>query len=107
MAWWKRTGEDPTALPPTRHTAAETRTSPEVPAAAPAFDIVRRGYDRAEVDARVADVQRALASRRMAVDTARLRAAGSANGLTIVRRGYDRAQVETWFANAADRLDAR
>lgn len=113
MAWWKRGAEqDPTAA---RQSSAERpapargtpRAAAEPAGASPAFDLVRRGYDRAEVDARVGDVQRALAGNRSSIDTALLRATGAATGLTIVRRGYDRAQVEAWCAAAADGLDAR
>jgi hypothetical protein len=113
MTWWKRgTDTDPTAVPARRASAEPAASSPGSPGSLgspepPAFDLVRRGYDRAEVDARVAEVRHALAGSRSTVDTAQLRAAGAANGLTIVRRGYDRAQVDNWFADAADRLDTR
>ncbi|MGA4540973.1 hypothetical protein ACPA54_13375 [Uniformispora flossi] len=113
MAWWKRgTDTDPTAVPARRASAEPAPSSvasPESPdpPESPEFDLVRRGYDRAQVDARVAEVQRALAGSRSTVDTAQLRADGAANGLTIVRRGYDRTQVDTWFADAADRLGTR
>ncbi|GAA4951944.1 hypothetical protein GCM10023205_11220 [Yinghuangia aomiensis] len=110
MAWWKRgTDTDPTAVPARRASAEPAASSPESPEPpeTPGFDLVRRGYDRDQVDARIAEVRRALAGGRFTVDTAQLRADGAANGLAIVRRGYDRTQVDTWFADAADRLDTR
>ncbi|MFG2121568.1 DivIVA domain-containing protein [Streptomyces sp. NPDC048710] len=49
------------------------------------FDIVRRGYDRAQVDAYLT---------RLAAGTA----PGTPPAFDVVRRGYDRAQVDTRLA---------
>ncbi|MDI2130811.1 hypothetical protein [Yinghuangia seranimata] len=94
MPWWNR-GSEGSRPDVARGTAAPA----EGPAADGGFDIVRRGYDRGQVDAVVAAV-RAASAGGPPVDAERLRA----GGLMIVRRGYARDQVEAWLDAASARL---
>ncbi|MGW4815077.1 hypothetical protein ACWEPB_26030 [Kitasatospora cineracea] len=72
--WWQpREVRDPLPEPP-------------APTGRPTFDLVRRGYDRAQVDAHLA-LPPAQRSRPAAFD--------------LARRGYDRAQVDRALAAGA------
>jgi DivIVA domain-containing protein len=68
------------------------------------FTVVLRGYDRAEVDATLAEVDYALAGADLA---ARRAAAGRLRGRTfrVGLRGYDRSEVDAVFAGKLAKLE--
>ena len=68
--------------------------APHTNVPAPSFDIVLRGYDRAQVDQFVALLRAADG------DTSALPDGHRPPSFDIVLRGYDRAQVDQWIAEA-------
>jgi DivIVA domain-containing protein len=69
----------------------------------PGFQVVLRGYDRAQVDALVASVEETLKSTNPAVRSQALELLGKAT-FRVSMRGYDRFQVDAYIEQARTSL---